>query len=99
MTPMKLNMKRLLALAFAFSLNAEMLPANLYRFYSSLSTAVPITDSVAATTIGAEGFACGVFFGIAVTFAVAAATAATVGIGGALAISAAAHISAYYCFT
>jgi hypothetical protein len=99
MTSMKLNLKRLLALALAFSPIAEMFSANQPRFYSFLSTAIPITDSVAATTIGAEAEACGVLFGLAVTFGVAAATAVTVGIGGAIAISAAAHIAAYYCFT
>jgi hypothetical protein len=99
MTPMKLNMKHLLALAFAFSLIAEMLSVNLDRFYPSLTTGIPITDSVAATTIGAEADACGALFGLAVAVGVAAVTASTVGIGGAIAISVAAHVAAYYCFS
>jgi len=96
-TSQKIELNRLLAFSFAFLLITGLITAGLKDIGQDLTTAVPISDSIATVTVGADLGECAIVAGIAIGVAAAAAGAFTVGIGGALVISAGAHIAGYMC--
>jgi len=94
-TKNKLN--RLLAFSFVLLLISGSVTAGLKELGSDLTIAFPVSDSLATQSVGADLGECAIVAGIAIGVFAAAAGAFTVGIGGALVISAGAHLAAYMC--
>ncbi|MCI0660934.1 MAG: hypothetical protein L0220_07660 [Acidobacteria bacterium] len=96
-TTTKNKLNRLLAFSFALLLITGLVTAGLKDLGPDLTIAVQISDSLATDTVGAGRSECAIVAGIAIGIFAAAAGAFTVGIGGALVISAGAHIAGYMC--
>lgn len=96
-TTTKNKLNRLLAFSFGLLLITGLVTAGLKDLGADLTIAVPISDSLATQSIGADWGECAIVAGIAIGVFAAAAGAFTVGIGGALVISAGAHMAAYMC--
>jgi hypothetical protein len=96
-TNTKHELNRLFVLVLMPLLIAGLVTAGIESVQLNWNIAVPMSDSVTAARIGADWGACGILAGIAVGVIAAGASAATAGIGGALVISAGAHIAGYMC--
>ncbi|MCI0337280.1 MAG: hypothetical protein L0226_06875 [Acidobacteria bacterium] len=88
---------QLLSLTFAMLLTAGMVITNLHVMQSDPVAIISITDSMSASTIGADIGGCGLLVGAVGAVAALAVMGMTVGIGGALVISATIHAGAIIC--
>lgn len=91
------NMSKLAPICLAALLTFGLCFMNLREGASIGVHPQALSETVLATTIGADIGACGIFAGIAIGVVAAAAGGATVGLGSALVISAGLHISAALC--
>jgi hypothetical protein len=97
LTMTRFNANKLMPLFLATMLSFGMIFMNLNEVGSVVASAQPISETVLATTVGAHDGACGILVGLAVGVIAAGVAGATVGIGGAIAISVGIHASAALC--
>lgn len=85
------------AMTLVTVLSVGLIQANLHTATLGTMTAQVVTSSTAATLVGGSIGACGILVGIGIGLIAAAASGATVGIGGALVISAGIHVAGALC--
>jgi hypothetical protein len=93
----KQQLNRLLTSTITLLLIASMVSANLQFLHSEFGTAISISDSVAAASIGGDWGACGILAGFAIGVIAAGAASVSMGFGAVLVLSVGAHVAGYYC--